>query len=424
MKKRYLAFLVLAMLLVLFPSCKKKDDPSLPAPVVTVAEEKNEELFQKVEETVRNEAENDAPISALTEEKAGEEKERKLSMVYRGGKILLRATFSPESAVIKTNMDEESILSLSSRFAEEYNANISSISAVVEGSDVILSYPAALSDDYLFSFWDDLKTFLDNMNSEEATEEETTDVAEYTVLGLPFGVEVSADKADVTLPDSVKEGDVDAFFAYLIKKNPELAGKAKYMTDGNTVSLYFTESASESDVPLLWKELEKEIEEYLSSDAEVETVEEKEAATEEKKILSSPLSAAGKTLDRMTVSLSISGKYDPSVSFASTIKAQFAYSITEDIRIGGGFGYDTASFIPLFGTVRYDLFDGFYTYSDLGYRFGLGGKEGSVFIDIGAGYEKKINDDFILCGEVQAEMVFSPEVRVMPSVAFGGRYSF
>ena len=428
-KKRYFALLVVAVLLVFFPSCRKNEDPALSSPVVKVAVEKEEAELPVVAGNAGKETEGEG-VSQKEKKESNEAhesaKERKLSMVYRGGSVLLRATFSSDSAVVVTNMDEAFISIVATRFASEYPSHLSNIGAAIDGKNVILSYPSSLSDDYLHAFWNDLRNLLDTMNGENE-ENENEGEKEYVVSGIPLTLTIGRDKADVKVPDYVSGSDVDAFFGSLLTKNPTLSSKAEYRTEGNTVSLIFSKDVEEDQIPALWEELLKEIEEYAASLSALDAVKEEESEVkEEKKVFSSPLSAAGKTIDRMTVSLSVSGKYDPSVDFASVIKAHFGYALTEDITIGGGFGFDTASFIPLFVTVRHDipLLEGLYAFGDAGWRFGLSGKTGSLFLDLGLGYEKKISEDFILFGEVEAQMVFAPEVRVMPSVAIGGRYSF
>ena len=442
-KKRFLILFVLLLALLMVVSCKKKEDSSNNGPVVTVAQDKSDyqtrepKTFDKeiptltVREDV--EAKNDNSIPDVTEESSEVNKERKLSFVYRGGNVLLRSSFSLSQGEIKTNISEEDSRYFVSRLIEEKPEYLDKFTVSFASDTVTLTYSSDLSDEELYSFWDDVKDLMDRIN-EEKVENKTLSAQ---IGDNEISAVISEEKAEIILPDGIEKKDVDSFMVFLSENNPTLASKAMYEVENGVLSLYYTQELVEGEEENLWKEMVKEAESFFTK--KVEEVEDIEVVVDEKEepvIISeakketeslpslSPLTNAGRLIDRFSISLSLSAKVND--GFDSDIKAAFDVAVTPSFRVGASLGYEVKGYIPLSLRVRYgiSLFKGLYGYVDGGWRFGLFGNKGNIILSLGLGYEFEVFDNFLIFGELDGQIAFADSVRFLPSIAIGGRYRF
>ena len=366
-KKRFLIPFVIIVALLLVVSCKKKEESDQSGPVVTVAAEPKT-LDKEIPMLVVSEDVSTESVENIIEKKEEITEERKpLSFVYRGGTVLLRSNFLSDKGEIKTNISENEAKDFVSRLLSENPDYLDKYSVSFEGESVVLSYPAATTEEELSTLWDNVRELMDRINAEKEEIEKQEEVIE-----APTEVEV-------TEPPIVEEK--------VEEEPPELP--------------LFVETPVENESESL-------------ADPEVDVPE----------IVPSPLTNAGKLIDKFSVSLSMSAKYNS--GFDSDIKAMFDFSIIPALRIGVISGYEVKGYIPLSLRLRYDipLVDGLYSFIDGGWRFGLKENKSGVILTLGVGYEYEIFDNFYLFGEVDGQMSFVESIKFMPSLVVGGRYRF
>ena len=434
MKKFFLISFILTAILLSLVSCTKKEKEK-DSPVVVAAVERTEESRTPV---VASEEEKE-------EDKKEEVKEEKSGLVKTAeeGSLLLRKDYSSDSIRIvgifqnssatlqtyKVTFTEDEMKSSLEAFFSEY-PDYSSYSFSLSGKDIKISYPESVGEDEVEAFWSSLVTF-----AEEKIAEKKPLELEGNVGSISFKAVSDEKGSEVAIPEGVDESDIVSFMEYLVARDPSLAGKAEYSFQDSTLSLIYVSPLKEEKVKELWTSLLDRVREYVEEQetteiapiAETETI--AQEVTEEKKEeqkLPPPLTAAGRMVLDKSVSLSLSGLYDPDSSISMEIKGAFSMEIAPSIHLGLKAGYDSAGYIPLLLSLQYDtsLLSGLYLYGDLGWRFGLGGNKGGALIGVGVGYEREIVDDFILFGELDLRLMLGENIRLMPQLTLGGRYSF
>ena len=364
-KKRFLIPFVIIVALLLVVSCKKKEESGQSGPVVTVAAEPKT-LDKEIPMLVVSEEVSTESVEKIIEKKEEITEERKpLSFVYRGGTVLLRSNFLSDKGEIKTNISENEAKDFVSRLLSENPDYLDKYSVSFEGESVVLSYPAATTEEELSTLWDNVRELMDRINAEK--EEKQKEVVE--------------------APTEVEEAKPPVVEEKVEEETPEL--------------------------PL-----------FVETPVENESENQTEPEVDVPEIVPSPLTNAGKLIDKFSVSLSMSAKYNS--GFDSDIKAMFDFSIIPALRIGVISGYEVKGYIPLSLRLRYDipLVDGLYSFIDGGWRFGLKENKSGVILTLGVGYEYEIFDSFYLFGEVDGQMSFVESIKFMPSLVVGGRYRF
>ena len=434
MKKFFLISFILTAILLSLVSCTKKEKEK-DSPVVVAAVERTEEArsiavadLEKKEEVKEEEAKEEK--SGLV--KTAGEGSLLLRKDYSSDNIRIVGIFNNGSATLQTykvTFTEDEMKSSLEAFFSEY-PEYSSYSFSLSGKDIKISYPESVGEDEVEAFWSSLVTF-----AEEKIAEKKPLELEGNVGLMSFRAVSNEEKTEIAIPEGVEESDIVSFMEYLVARDPSLAGKAEYSFQDSTLSLIYVSPLKEEEIKELWASLLDRVREYVEEQetteiapiAETETI--AQEVTEEKKEeqkLPSPLTAAGRMVLDKSVSLSLSGLYDPDSSISMEIKGAFSMEIAPSIHLGLKAGYDSAGYIPLLLSLRYDtsLLSGLYLYGDLGWRFGLGGNKGGALIGVGVGYEREIVDDFILFGELDLRLMLGENIRLMPQLSLGGRYIF
>lgn len=434
MKKFFLISFILTAILLSLVSCTKKEKEK-DSPVVVAAEERTEE--SRTPAVASEEEKEEDKKEEVKEEKSGlvktaEEASLLLRKDYSSDSIRIVGIFNNGSATLQTykvTFTEDEMKSSLEAFFSEY-PDYSSYSFSLSGKDIKISYPESVGEDEVEAFWSSLVTF-----AEEKIAETKPLELEGNVGSISFRAVSDEKGSEVAIPEGVDESDIVSFMEYLVARDPSLAGKAEYSIQDSTLSLIYVSPLKEEEVKELWTSLLDRVREYVEEQetteiapiAETETI--AQEVTEEKKEeqkLPSPLTAAGRMVLDKSVSLSLSGLYDPDSSISMEIKGAFSMEIAPSIHLGLKAGYDSAGYIPLLLSLRYDtsLLSGLYLYGDLGWRFGLGGNKGGALIGVGVGYEREIVDDFILFGELDLRLMLGENIRLMPQLSLGGRYIF
>ena len=364
-KKRFLIPFVIIVALLLVVSCKKKEESGQSGPVVTVAAEPKT-LDKEIPMLVVSEEVSTESVEKIIEKKEEITEERKpLSFVYRGGTVLLRSNFLSDKGEIKTNISENEAKDFVSRLLSENPDYLDKYSVSFEGESVVLSYPAATTEEELSTLWDNVRELMDRINAEK--EEKQKEVVE--------------------APTEVEEAKPPVVEEKVEEETPEL--------------------------PL-----------FVETPVENESENQTEPEVDVPEIVPSPLTNAGKLIDKFSVSLSMSAKYNS--GFDSDIKAMFDFSIIPALRIGVISGYEVKGYIPLSLRLRYDipLVDGLYSFVDGGWRFGLKENQSGMILTLGVGYEYEIFDSLYVFGEANGQVAFGENIKFMPSLVVGGRYRF
>ena len=364
-KKRFLIPFVIIVALLLVVSCKKKEESGQSEPVVTVAAEPKT-LDKEIPMLVVSEEVSTESVEKIIEKKEEITEERKpLSFVYRGGTVLLRSNFLSDKGEIKTNISENEAKDFVSRLLSENPDYLDKYSVSFEGESVVLSYPAATTEEELSTLWDNVRELMDRINAEK--EEKQKEVVE--------------------APTEVEEAKPPVVEEKVEEETPELP--------------LFVETPVENESENL-------------ADTEVDVPE----------IVPSPLTNAGRLIDKFSVSLSMSAKYNS--GFDSDIMASFDVSVIPSLRIGVISGYEVKGYIPLSLRLRYDipLVDGLYSFIDGGWRFGLKENQSGMILTLGVGYEYEIFDSLYVFGEANGQVAFGENIKFIPSLVVGGRYRF
>ena len=175
-KKRFLIPFVIIVALLLVVSCKKKEESGQSGPVVTVAAEPKT-LDKEIPMLVVSEEVSTESVENIIEKKEEITEERKpLSFVYRGGTVLLRSNFLSDNGEIKTNISENEAKDFVSRLLSENPDYLDKYSVSFEGESVVLSYPAATTEEELSTLWDNVRELMDRINAEK--EEKQKEVVE------------------------------------------------------------------------------------------------------------------------------------------------------------------------------------------------------------------------------------------------------
>lgn len=385
-KKHFLFLLIVFLAFMVIVSCKKKEDTTSNSPVVTVAEDNSSsrslpepKTFDK--ETPKITLAKDVEKAEINENsEVVEEKEKKISFVYRGGSVLLKSTFRNDSADIITNVSEDEARVFAKRLIEENPEYMDIYSVSFSGNVVSLTYPSSLTEEDISSFWDSLKALMDKVMEENSAKEEEKD------------------------------------------KEKQEASDSPVVEENTTIPV---EETISEEIPPQREKAEEEKSEQLEKEKKLfEEISETISSQKGSPSAVTPLTKAGKYITENSVSLSMSAKYDPQYGFDSDIRAAFDMHFMPSLGIGVGLGYEMTGYIPLTLRLRYTIFDGLYTYLGGGWRFGFGGRNGNLILNIGLGYEYEVLDNVYLFGEFDGEIVFMDKVRFMPSLALGARYVF
>ena len=364
-KRRFLIPFVIIVALLLVVSCKKKEESGQSGPVVTVAAEPKT-LDKEIPMLVVSEDVSTESVENIIEKKEEITEERKpLSFVYRGGTVLLRSNFLSDKGEIKTNISENEAKDFVSRLLSENPDYLDKYSVSFEGESVVLSYPDSTTEEELSTLWDNVRDLMDRINAEK--EEKQKEVVE--------------------APTEVEEAKPPVVEEKVEEETPELPLFVETPVDNESESL---------------------------ADPEVDVTE----------TVPSPLTNAGRLIDKFSVSLSMSAKYNS--GFDSDIMASFDVSVIPSLRIGVISGYEVKGYIPLSLRVRYDipLVEGLYSFFDGGWRFGLKENQSGMILTLGVGYEYEIFDSLYVFGEANGQVVFGENIKFMPSLVVGGRYRF
>lgn len=280
-----------------------------------------------------------------------------------------------------------------------------------------------------------IKEYIDNLESESVS-------LSFSIFNK--NVEIDATKTSATLVFSspLSESELDSAISYALELIPELTNVDYTInSDGSIVIRY-----PELSISTLSKYKEKIISYLNSSATQTPTESEKEELTviSEEAVLDitkdeeskkspikeevTPITETGKVVSSFSVGLTSSAIYDfKNDWFIPDFKLRAFYTINDKLSVGIVTGYDMSGYIPLTLRAKYFVYDSFYLYGGLGYRFGFGdGRENysSLLVEVGVGYEYKLSDKSIIFGEVGLEWAYKSRSILTPNLTIGYSYSF
>ncbi len=453
MMRKCLVCLLVVLLLITLPSCKKKDgndeagastvSPAVETVVSGTAgkidspSKESEVSVEPVKEVVAEEKSDALSFVDMTEivvdDSAREE-------FYRGGKFFIRGYFDKESGeLVFENTEDDEILSILDSFVT-LNPDANDMTFELENGTVTLKY-SLMSGSERDEWW---KLFVIFMNDYNASLEKTVVVPKSveTVKGT-LNAEIYPDKTVLTLPSDMSEDELYEFAQHLVESYPELLTSFSFENDGESVTLYYLEGADNGLASAYFNYLGSEIDSYFApstveetvvaeevtpSAEETEEVKVEEPAQEKKDV--APQTEVGKSVKKFSASLSLFNSLDTSESlhYAWAVYAGFDYAVLPSLKVGAATGYNYAGYIPLFATVRYyaPFIDGLYFGGKAGALIGVGDNCGvfGCIAGLNVGYEYEFNNGLAAFIEADADYIRFDNNHFRFGVTVGGRYRF
>ncbi len=453
MRKCFVCLLVV-LLLITLPSCKKKDGndeevTSTAAPAVETVvsgtagkidspSKESEVSVEPVKEPVVEEKTEALSFVDMTESVVVDDSARE--EFYRGGKFFIRGYFDKESGeLVFENTEDDEILSILASFVT-LNPDANDMTFELENGTVTLKY-SLMSGSERDEWW---KLFVTFMNDYNASLEKTVVVPKSveTVKGT-LNAEIYPDKTVLTLPSGMSEDELYAFAGYLVESYPVLLTLFSFEKDGESITLYYLEGADNGLASSYFNYLGSEIDSYFTPSTveesvvveevtpvveETEEVKAEEPATEKKEV--TPLTETGMSVKKYSASLSLFNSFDTSESlhYAGAVYAGFDYAVLPSLKVGAATGYDFAGYIPVAATLRYyaPFVDGLYFGGKAGAMIGVGNNGGSFgfIVGLNAGYEYKFDNGLAAFIEADADYIRLKDNHFRFGVTVGGRYSF
>ncbi len=426
MMRKYLVCLLIVLLLIALPSCKKKDgtDESA-AGVVSDAEAVVTAEVEKVEapgsvlsgKGAGVETEEEVPVEDKSEPLAfvdmteNVDEDAAIEEFYRGGKFFIRGYFDKEEGeLIFEGVEDDEIISILASFVT-LNPDSGNMTFNLENGTVSLGY-SELSVDEREELWRAFVSFMNDYNA--SLESENVVIVPKSVeteKGM-LSCEIYPDKIVLFIPSEMSGEELTAFASYLVTSYPELLDLFTYETSGSTVTLYYLSGADNGLASEYFDYLGREIDSYFALSRVEETPSEEVAVAggeedKDKTETVEPLEAKeevipqtkkGETVKKFSSSLSVFSGYDTATGGLSFVaKGALEYRVLPSLSLGIVSGYDFEGYIPLSAALRYHTpLDGLYFGAAAGALICVGDNKGSVGLVLGLnfGYEYEFNNGF------------------------------
>lgn len=472
--KKFLFCLLIMSLLILVPSCNKKDSgdtDTVQAPesgsIVTgrmtesTPEDtqksvvKEAEAIIKTTETVEDKKESpveekvevkveEIPVITVEEKKeplelttlSSEEKgpDYELNEFYRGGELLVKAAIKPESASIKFNITDDEILKIISRVVVEYPDSKNGVEYTLSDGLVELKY-SYINESSAEEYWTLFKNFLNSYNVEKDSllsveDDELVITKENDTVKGTIKANIYQDKVELYIPSEL-EGDYEAVVLSLLEEYPYITESLSFVSkDGEKIVLTYLGEFGNREASLYFDELVDYINAYFKEDVAVEEkkTEEKAPVTEtvtEKKEEKASLPKVD--FNRFALSLGFNNAYDTKDKYAPVFSGEFDYYILKDFALGLKAGYDFTGYMHLSLALRWytPFVDGLYLSGDAGAKIGIGqNKSAGLLLGGALGYEIKINESFKAFAEADVMYMTKRQKSVRFGLTIGGRYCF
>lgn len=338
------------------------------------------------------------------------------------------------------------VISVLEKVVGEYPALNKAVVYEFDGKTLTLSYPEYYFGKEKAEVYDNLFILRDIVLSlmENGSDEDGTFKREYQLYGKKVYITATNSSAFITSDEAFTPSEINESIEILKANFPEESKYVYYtlkedgieltypLVDdsyitvaldvlGDLILAYTPEPLVESfdDVPVITEEPNS------STDTPVSTEDKSNEIT-----MVEPLTKAGSILNNLSLGVSVKGELDfsyPSSPFVLGLEVRGEYKINERFDAGLKLGYDLSGYIPIEGYLKYNFSkpEGLYIFGEAGISIGIGaGRPTGVILGGGLGYEIEVIDNLSIFGEAAVVFRSNAAKKVIPSIAFGARYSF
>ena len=429
--KRTLIILLIITLSLLSFSCRKKDNTDESTAVENTFSEAS---FSESGETT--------PLALeVAEEVEGKQTgDFVINEVYRGGEILIRAEFTPESGELTFNIGDDEIRAIISRLLFDHPEFADGVSYTLSDGELALTYTRRTEEE-IDSSWREFRSFLNAYNSEKETmvdsaSDELCVIRECDTSVGCVTATIRADRAVITVPETLPSDELSSFLGYVIGKYPETLEYGTLTEDGNVFTLVYSPSFTNGDASELFSTLTSLIDEYFSSPEAVkaEAVSSEGSSfsvneEKEKTAVIVPVTEKGKNAKKFSISASFQNMYDTRYGYVPSAFLRVDWAIRERFSIGAVSGYDWSGYVPFGVSARYytHAVENLYIEGTFGWNIGVGERmnSGQYFTSFSIGYELKLNDTWTLFASADFSYIWKNSTKSLRyGLSVGSRVRF
>lgn len=338
--------------------------------------------------TFVNEAESSAEAFTLNE-------------FYRGGEILIKASFTNDGGELVFNVDESEVRKILSALSLE-TAQFGEISYSLTGSLLEITYPET-TEEKVEEKWQYFKNFLNSYNNEKSSlvdaEEDELVISKTaeTTMGT-LSASIHSDRAEITVPEAMTEEETAAFISWIVSEYPEAAEYGTYSISDGRVNLVYSSLFSNRLASDAFDELASLVDTYFSLSSSSEK-EENTVVTGDEDVVAAVSTVSGAEeaaevarKEGFIRGYSVSGYVTPSFNTSSSrfnigagLRAEIHFRnwLSIGMKAGGNFsfGYIQTGIYGRFTFVEFDRLD---LYATTGVDIDYSIKGGKLTVAFGA----------------------------------------
>ena len=400
---------------------EKTETPVTSEPLVDISSVEVEKPLVYV-----NEAETDSSSFTLNE-------------FYRGGELLIKASFTPTSGELVFNTDEAEVKQILKSLSVNYS-DYGEISYTLTGSLLEITYPLATEEE-IEAKWQNFKDFLNSYNEEKASLVEADDnelvvsKSAETVKGT-INASIYSDRVEITVPENMSAEETSAFITWIVATYPEAEDYGTYTVSDGVVTLVYSDLFSNRLASDVFDDLVYLINTYFAESASEEASEEitKSAAATavDEKISAEKVSAETEKKESFIKGYSVSGYLAPSVNtagpkfnFGAGLRAEIDFRswLSAGLSAGGNFnfGYLNALLYGRFTFVGFGKLD-IYGLAGVGVDWSVRGGKAGLMLRAAVGVEYAVLEKLSVFGEIGYQYSGLRKSDIYASV--GVRYIF
>ncbi len=361
-----------------------------------------------------------------------------LNEFYRGGELLIRASFTPTSGELVFNADETEVKKILKSLSVNY-ADYGEISYTLTGSLLEITYPGTTEEE-VEAKWQNFKSFLNSYNEEKASLVEADDnelvvsKSAETVKGTLYA-SIYSDRAEITIPENMTNEETAAFIGWLLNVYPGAADYGTYTLSDGTLTLTYTNFSNRLAADN-FEFLAKLADEYFAQSEETSAAAEAEkpaaatAADEKMSVEKKTAEEVGKKesfIKSYSVSACLTPSFNPqsSFNFGAGLRAEMNFSswLGAGFSAGGNFtfGYFDALLYGRFTFAGFGKAD-IYGIAGVGADWSVRGGRAGLMLRAAVGVEYAVLDRLSVFGEIGYQYSALRKSDVYASV--GVRYIF
>ena len=339
-----------------------------------------------------------------------------LNEFYRGGELLIKASFTPVSGELVFNTDEAEVKQILKSLSVNYS-DYGEISYTLTGSLLEITYPLATEEE-IEAKWQNFKDFLNSYNEEKASLVEADDnelvvsKSAETVKGT-LNASIYSDRAEITVPENMSAEETSAFIAWIVATYPEAVDYGTYTVSDGVVTLVYSNLFSNRLASDVFDDLVNLINTYFAESASEEASEEitKSAAATavDEKISAEKVSAETEKKESFIKGYSVSGYLAPSVNtagpkfnFGAGLRAEMDFRswFSVGLSAGGNFyGYLDALLYGRFTFVKFGKLS-IYGLAGVGVDWSIKAAKCDLLLRAAAGVGYDITENLSVFGEI------------------------